>query len=151
MFRRQPPPSKWKYTSTNQNSAIVNCLSYHARKSDSLRVPINTERSEKFFALHDNMVYNSGVVVRGCGRPWWCWWPPPRHVGIQFDFIRIFKISYMCILLEQFLNTQLDMYAQYNLYWEISYKNCFFFVWWWPVRVKHIAKCKNIYFFIITR
>jgi hypothetical protein len=33
----------------------------------------------------------------------------------------------MCILLEQFLNTQLDMYAQYNLHYEISYTNCIIF------------------------
>jgi hypothetical protein len=24
--------------------------------------------------------------------PWWWCWPPSKHVGMQFDFIRIFKI-----------------------------------------------------------
>lgn len=51
MFRRQPPPSKRKSTPTNQNSTVVNCLSYRARKSDSLRVLINTERSKQVFLL----------------------------------------------------------------------------------------------------
>jgi hypothetical protein len=31
--------------------------------------PLTQNVVEKFFAVHDNMVYNSGVVVRGCGHP----------------------------------------------------------------------------------
>jgi hypothetical protein len=44
MFRWCPPPSSEKYTSTNQNTAIV--LSVFPAHNDSLRVPINTELAQ---------------------------------------------------------------------------------------------------------